>query len=67
MESKQRTTSYSATFKRKLIAYGSSRNWQYLQLTQAERNSLTLAKENILTLKYRFWSSFMKGGRMGSL
>ena len=29
--------------------YGSSRNWQYLQLTQAERNSLALAKEDILT------------------
>ena len=36
-----------------MFAYGSSRNWQYLQLMQAERNSLALAKEDILTLKYK--------------
>ena len=89
MESKQRRTSYGATFKHKVIVYAEKygnrkagrefnvaesnvRLWKQqklaiLQLTQAERHSLALAKEDILTLKYRFCSSFMKGRRMGSL
>ena len=89
MESKQRRTSYGATFKRKVIVYAKKygnrkegrelnvaesnvRLWKQQKLaifaTNASRKKFTGSrKEDILTLKYRFWSSFMKGGRMGSL